>query len=177
MFDTAIHVRVFEMKPLWWPTFICSVNAVVHIKTNFMSYSVTDLTTLGACDAYLSEKNQEITRVENSIANTQFTLENGNNSQGLAQEMAVLENNIAQIETLIAGMPEGRDRRRQERILRDMLDDLSRLEDREETIGLAARIDRELRLNNLQDTLVNLQEVVAEVTAHRASLVASGIAA
>ena len=28
-----------------------------------------------------------------------------------------------------------------------------------------------------QDTLVNLQEVVAEVTAHRASLVASGIAA
>ncbi|MFN8698543.1 MAG: hypothetical protein ACK5XQ_04380, partial [Flavobacteriales bacterium] len=97
--------------------------------------------------------------------------------QGLAQEMAQVQNNIAQLETLVAGMSEGRDRRRQERTLRDMLDDLSRLEDREETMGVAARIDRELRLNNLQDTLVNLQEVVAEVTAHRASLVASGIAA
>ena len=159
------------------PTFICSVNAVVHIKTNPMTYTVTDLTTLGACDAFLSEKNQDITRMQVAISNLDLLLGNASGGQSLLEEIQEAELKVTNQEAHVAQMAEGRDRRRQERILRDYQDDLSRLLDREESTGPAARIERELRLANLQDNLANLQEAVAEVTAHRASLEASGIAA
>ncbi|MFN8698295.1 MAG: hypothetical protein ACK5XQ_03120 [Flavobacteriales bacterium] len=139
-----------------------------------MIYSFNTLTTIAACDELINEYGREKTAMLNRKNNLLQRLENGNTTTNVADRIAFLEQRIASHQALLADNPPEEDLQEMQIELGDMIKERGTLVRRMGRLGEHWAIDATLQINSCDSEIALRDALIAEITAHRATLPAEG---
>ena len=135
-----------------------------------MAFSVNLLTTVAQCDALLGTKQRERTGMVNRLNNLQFQLDNWDDSTSAATELTATQTLITSLTPIVAALPEGDDKRRNQNQLNRYETRANNLTSKVENYGVLALLDKELDRDTLTGDIATLDAFVAAVTTRRAAL-------
>jgi uncharacterized phage infection (PIP) family protein YhgE len=137
-----------------------------------MPYTLTSIATVAECDEILAHLTDVNATLENRRQNLAFrTNQVNSNAEEYQQELNALNAELGTEQTLFNTLPDGP--RREEARLNILEIDLKlgRLRKSEDTYGGFATVMRALSLTNTQNQTNETNQLIAEVTARRATLV------
>ena len=135
-----------------------------------MAFSVNLLTTVAQCDTLLTGKQRERTGMVNRLNNLQFQLDNWDDSTSAATELAATQTLVAGLTPVVAALPEGDDKRRNQNQLNRYETRANNLIGKVENYGVLALLEKELDRDTLTGEIATLDTLVAAVTTRRAAL-------
>jgi hypothetical protein len=135
-----------------------------------MAFSVNLLTTAAQCDALLATKQRERTGLVNRLNNLQFQLDNWDDATSAETELTATQTLIAGLTPVVAALPEGDDKRRNQNQLNRYQTRANNLTSKVENYGVLALLEKELDRDTLTGDIATLDTFVAAVTARRAAL-------
>lgn len=136
-----------------------------------MTYSLSLLTNWAMCDAVLTVANAKLKVLNFRSTESDYRTENTTESAtGLSNELAGLNTYITAITPAVAAMPAGNERAQLADDLRRKTDRRDELVSRQGQAGPERLIARELEQALLDAQLPLVQDCIAQVTAHRATL-------
>ena len=135
-----------------------------------MAFSVNLLTTIAQCDSLLTTKQRERTGMVNRLNNLQFQLDNWNDSTSAAAELAATQTLITSLTPIVATLPDGDDKRRNQNQLNRYETRVNNLISKVENYGVMALLEKELDRDTLTGDIATLDTFVAAVTTRRAVL-------
>jgi chromosome segregation ATPase len=143
-----------------------------------MVYSTNTIQTLEACDAILNGLNNSETVFEARMAILQTGInEQTANAVSLPAEIVALEEDIADLQAEIAGLPEGNERNNKMIDLHNLEVDRLRLANRVNTLSGSNLTEKQFTLSNYGKRLESIAEYKAAVEARKAELQSSASAA
>ncbi len=135
-----------------------------------MAFSTNLLTTTAQCDTILATKQRERTGLVNRLNNLQFQLANWDDSTSAAAELAATQTLITSLTPIVAALPEGDDKRRNQNQLNRYETRANNLTGKVENYGVLALLEKELDRDTLTGDIATLDTLVAAVTTRRAAL-------
>ncbi len=136
-----------------------------------MAYSLTLLTTRAQCDAVLAYANAKLSLLTYQTTQAGRRTENlSTSASGMASELTGLNAYITAMTPVIATLPAGKDRDKQTNDLRVKTDRRDALLARQNQQGPEALVEAELDATLVDAQLPLVQDLIAQVTAHRATL-------
>ncbi|GAB2871035.1 hypothetical protein [Hymenobacter ruber] len=135
-----------------------------------MAFSTNLLTTQAECDALLATKQRERTGLNNRLNNLQFQLDNWDDSTSAGTELAATQALIAGLTPVVAALPDGDDKRRNQNQLNRYETRVNNLTSKMENYGATAKLEKELDRDTLTSDIATLDTFVTAVTTRRAEL-------
>ncbi|MBF9220444.1 hypothetical protein [Hymenobacter ruricola] len=135
-----------------------------------MAFSVNLLTTAVQCDALLATKQRERTGLVNRLNNLQFQLDNWDDATSAETELAATQTLITSLTPIVAALPDGDDKRRNQNQLNRYQTRANNLTSKVENYGVIALLEKELDRDTLTGDIATLDAFVAAVQARRAAL-------
>jgi hypothetical protein len=135
-----------------------------------MAFSVNLLTTAAQCDALLATKQRERTGLVNRLNNLQFQLDNWDDATSAETELTATQTLIAGLTPVVAALPDGDDKRRNQNQLNRYQTRANNLTSKVENYGVLAQLEKELDRDTLTGDIATLDTFVAAVQARRAAL-------
>ncbi|GAA4350414.1 hypothetical protein GCM10023185_08080 [Hymenobacter saemangeumensis] len=136
-----------------------------------MAYSLSLLTTYAQCDAVLAAANKKLgtlsfrdTTTDRSVGNTTET------ATSISNELSSLNTYLTAMAPALASLPAGRERDELGDELRIKTDRRDALLSRQRRVGPEKLVERELEQALLTPQLPLVQDLIAQITAHRATL-------
>ena len=135
-----------------------------------MAFSTNLLTTVAECDALLATKQRERTGLSNRLNNLQFQLDNWDDATSASTELTATQALIAGLTPVVAALPDGDDKRRNQNQLNRYETRVNNLTSKMENYGAAAKLEKELDRDTLTGDIATLDTFVTAVTTQRATL-------
>lgn len=136
-----------------------------------MAYSLTLLTTRAQCDAVLTYAQAKLSLLTYHTTQTSRRAENlSTSASGMASELTGLNAYITALTPVITTLPAGKDRDRQANDLRVKTDRRDALVARQSQVGPEALVEAELDSILVDAQVPLVEDLVTQVTAHRATL-------
>ena len=135
-----------------------------------MAFSVNKLTSPAQCDALLTTKQRERRNLENRLNNLTYQLDNWDDVTSSETELSTTQAMIAGLKPLIATLPDGDDKRRNENTLNRYETRANNLTGKVENYGAVARLEKELDRDGVASDLALLDTFITEVTDRRSRL-------
>jgi len=135
-----------------------------------MAFSVNLLSTPAQCDALLTAKQRERTGLVNRLNNLNFQLANWDNATSAQADLAATQALVAGLTPIVATLPEGDDKRRQQNLLNRYETRANNLTSKVENYGASALLEKELDRDGVTDDITRLDGFIAAVTTRRAEL-------
>jgi hypothetical protein len=138
-----------------------------------MNYSLALLTTRAQCDAVLAIANEKLKTLSFRDVENDFRVDNTTDTaKGLSDELSGLNTYITAITPVVAGMTAGKERTALADELRRKTDRRDTLVSRQGKVGPEKLVARELEQALLDPQVPIVQDLITQVTAHRAPLTA-----
>ncbi|GAA4383233.1 hypothetical protein [Hymenobacter koreensis] len=135
-----------------------------------MAFSVNLLTTVAQCDQLLADKQRERTGLVNRLNNLTFQLANWDTVTTAQAELTATQALIAGLSPVVAALPEGDDKRRNQNQLNRYETRVNNLVSKVENYGPEARLERELDRDEATSDIAVLDTFIEAVTTRRAAL-------
>ena len=135
-----------------------------------MAFSVNLLTTAVQCDALLATKQRERTGLVNRLNNLQVQLDNLNDSTSAETELTATQTLIAGLTPVVAALPGGDDKRRNQNQLNRYQTRANNLTSKVENYGTTSLLEKELDRDTLTGDIATLDTFVTAVSTRRAAL-------
>lgn len=145
-----------------------------HPPSTMNEFPVEKLLTAEDCDGALKYGNAEKRDQTHALQNQQFSAENTTESaEERATKLVAAIAKVGLYTTLVAGLPDGDEKRTQQTALRRATDRRDELADNRTTTPVAVLI-RALEVAQMEAQLVKTNTYLAEVTARKAAILAGG---
>ena len=139
-----------------------------------MEFPVEKLLTADECDAALKYGTAEKRDQDHALQNQQYAAENTTESADeRAAKLATATTKVDLYTTLVAGLPEGDEKKAQQTALRRAIDRRDELADNRTATPVAV-LTRALEVAQLEAQLAKTTTFLAEVTARKAEILAGG---
>jgi len=135
-----------------------------------MAFSVNLLTTIVQCDGLLAIKQRERTGLVNRLNNLQLQLDNWDKATSASAELTATQALITGLTPVVAALPEGDDKRRNQNQLNRYETRANNLISKVENYDVLSLLEKELDRDTLTGDIATLDTFVAAVTTRRGEL-------
>lgn len=148
-------------------------NETTHQRTlNLLhvNYTFETLTTIAACDELINDYGRDKTGFENRKNNLLERLANDDQNSTTTERIAFLEQRIASHQALLANNPPEEDQQEMQVELGEMIRERAILVRRQGRLGVHWKIETVRQINSCDSEIANCDDLIAQITAHRATL-------